>query len=134
MRVPAALAQVPVLLNCYANEAAVSSVVPAEVAGGHTATDHLLAVGHRRIGYINGEPWQDAARDRLKGYRTALATATATSVDANGAWQAKLDYARIEKRPVRYTLVEALSEDGKKVLATDLPRPTSTTRAATRST
>ena len=52
-----------------------SSVVPAEVAGGHTATDHLLNAGHRRIGYINGEPWQDAARDRLKGYRTALATA-----------------------------------------------------------
>ncbi|GAB5096133.1 LacI family DNA-binding transcriptional regulator [Caballeronia sp. LP006] len=74
--VPAALEQVPtVLLNCYASEANVSSVVPAEVAGGHTATDHLLAAGHRRIGYINGEPWQDAARDRLKGYRTALATA-----------------------------------------------------------
>ncbi len=73
---PAALARVPtVLLNCYTSDASVSSVVPAEVAGGHTATDHLLAAGHKRIGYINGEPWQDAARDRLKGYRTALATA-----------------------------------------------------------
>ncbi|WP_225936434.1 LacI family DNA-binding transcriptional regulator [Caballeronia sp. NK8] len=73
---PAVLARVPtVLLNCYTSDASVSSVVPAEVAGGHTATDHLLAAGHRRIGYINGEPWQDAARDRLKGYRTALATA-----------------------------------------------------------
>ncbi|WP_244140237.1 MULTISPECIES: LacI family DNA-binding transcriptional regulator [unclassified Caballeronia] len=73
---PAALAKVPtVLLNCYASEANLSSVVPAEVAGGHTATDYLLAAGHRRIGYINGEPYQDAARDRLKGYRTALATA-----------------------------------------------------------
>jgi LacI family transcriptional regulator len=73
---PAALSKVPtVLLNCYASELNLSSVVPAEVAGGHTATDHLLNAGHRRIGYINGEPWQDAARDRLKGYRTALATA-----------------------------------------------------------
>jgi LacI family transcriptional regulator len=73
---PAALGKVPtVLLNCYTSDANVSSVVPAEVAGGHTATDHLLAAGHKRIGYINGEPWQDAARDRLKGYRTALATA-----------------------------------------------------------
>jgi LacI family transcriptional regulator len=73
---PAVLARVPtVLLNCYTSDASVSSVVPAEVAGGHTATDHLLAAGHKRIGYINGEPWQDAARDRLKGYRTALATA-----------------------------------------------------------
>lgn len=73
---PAALSQVPtVLLNCYTSDVNLSSVVPAEVAGGHAATDHLLNAGHRRIGYINGEPWQDAARDRLKGYRTALATA-----------------------------------------------------------
>ncbi len=49
--VPAALARVPtVLLNCYSSDADVTSVVPAEVAGGHTATDYLLAAGHRRIG------------------------------------------------------------------------------------
>jgi LacI family transcriptional regulator len=73
---PAALSRVPtVLLNCYTSEGGQSSVVPAEVAGGHIATDYLLQSGHRRIGYINGEPWQDASKDRLKGYRTALATA-----------------------------------------------------------
>ncbi|CAG4907168.1 LacI family DNA-binding transcriptional regulator [Paraburkholderia gardini] len=73
---PAALSQVPtVLLNCYTSEGGFSSVVPAEVAGGHVATEYLLRAGHRRIGYINGEHWQDAAKDRLKGYRTALATA-----------------------------------------------------------
>lgn len=74
--VPPALAKVPtVLLNCYASDHALSSVVPAEVAGGHTATAYLIAAGHRRIGLINGETWQDAAKDRLKGYRQALATA-----------------------------------------------------------
>ncbi|GAB7536869.1 LacI family DNA-binding transcriptional regulator [Burkholderia sp. 3C] len=73
---PPALLNVPaVLLNCTSADGALSSVVPSEVAGGQLATDHLLRAGHRRIGYINGEPWQDAARDRLKGYRTALATA-----------------------------------------------------------
>jgi LacI family transcriptional regulator len=73
---PAALSKVPtVLLNCYAHDSEFSSVVPAEVNGGHTATDYLLHAGHRRIGYVNGEPWQDAARDRLKGYRMALSTA-----------------------------------------------------------
>ncbi|WP_224032467.1 LacI family DNA-binding transcriptional regulator [Paraburkholderia caribensis] len=73
---PAALARVPtVLLNCYTSEGDQSSIVPAEVAGGHVATEFLLRAGHRRIGYINGEHWQDAAKDRLKGYRTALATA-----------------------------------------------------------
>jgi LacI family transcriptional regulator len=73
---PAALSKVPtVLLNCYTSDSELSSVVPAEVAGGHTATEYLLNAGHRRIGYVNGEPWQDASRDRLKGYRMALATA-----------------------------------------------------------
>jgi LacI family transcriptional regulator len=74
--VPPALLKVPsVLLNCYASDHALSSVVPAEVAGGHTATEYLLEAGHRRIGFVNGETWQDAAKDRLKGYRQALATA-----------------------------------------------------------
>jgi LacI family transcriptional regulator len=73
---PSALSRVPtVLLNCYTSEGGQSSIAPAEVAGGHVATEYLLRAGHRRIGYINGEHWQDAAKDRLKGYRTALATA-----------------------------------------------------------
>jgi LacI family transcriptional regulator len=73
---PAALSKVPtVLLNCYTSDSELSSVVPAEVTGGHTATEYLLNAGHRRIGYVNGEPWQDASRDRLKGYRMALSTA-----------------------------------------------------------
>jgi LacI family transcriptional regulator len=76
VELPAALSRVPtVLLNCYTSDGGQSSIVPAEVAGGHVATEYLLRAGHRRIGYINGEHWQDAAKDRLKGYRTALATA-----------------------------------------------------------
>lgn len=64
-----------VLLNCYTADKRFPSVVPAEVAGGHTATAHLIAAGHSRIGFINGETWMDAARDRLTGYRRALASA-----------------------------------------------------------
>ena len=33
----------------------------------------LIDAGHRRIAHITGEMWMDAARDRLKGYREALA-------------------------------------------------------------
>jgi LacI family transcriptional regulator len=77
--VPAALrdpAACPVvLLNCHDDSCRLPSIVPAEVAGGHTGTDHLIAAGHSRIGFINGEPWMEAAKDRLKGYRRALATA-----------------------------------------------------------
>jgi LacI family transcriptional regulator len=76
--VPAPLSQVPtVLLNCYQKEQRErrhSSVVPSEVLGGYTATMHLLDAGHRRIGFINGEGWIEAAAERLKGYRQALST------------------------------------------------------------
>ena len=51
------------------------AVVPGEVAGGHRATDALIEAGHRRIAHITGEMWMDAARDRLRGYREALAAA-----------------------------------------------------------
>ncbi|HTJ93609.1 MAG TPA: LacI family DNA-binding transcriptional regulator [Pararobbsia sp.] len=94
--VPDALRDVQtVLLNCYSSDHAFSSVVPAEVVGGHTATDYLLAQGHRRIGYINGEPWQDAAKDRLKGYRQALATAGLPFDEAltrDGDWSSGLGF------------------------------------------
>lgn len=64
-----------VLLNCHDPSHTAPAVVPAELAGGHAATEHLVAQGHRRIAFINGEPWMEAAKDRLKGYRRALATA-----------------------------------------------------------
>lgn len=64
-----------VLLNCHAADRHSVSVVPSEIAGGHAATNVLIRAGHRRIGYINGEASMEAARQRLKGYRQALATA-----------------------------------------------------------
>lgn len=73
--VPASIreANIPVvLLNCYTEAADLSSVVPAEVEGGHEATMYLVSQGHKRIAMITGEPWMEAARDRLKGYRRAL--------------------------------------------------------------
>lgn len=73
---PEALRGVPtVLLNCHDDAARVPAVVPGEVGGGHAATEFLISQGHVRIGFINGEPWMEAAKDRLKGYRRALATA-----------------------------------------------------------
>ena len=65
------------------------AIVPGEVAGAFTATQHLIAKGHSRIGFINGEPWMEASADRLKGYRQALATADIAfdpSIVRNGDW------------------------------------------------
>jgi LacI family transcriptional regulator len=64
-----------VLLNCHSADRRVHSIVPAEVAGALHATEYLLGKGHRRIGFINGEPWMEASADRLKGYRQALGAA-----------------------------------------------------------
>ena len=64
-----------VLLNCYSEDRAFPSVVPSEVAGGHRATAYLVKAGHRRIATITGETWMEAAVNRLKGYRRALASA-----------------------------------------------------------
>jgi LacI family transcriptional regulator len=78
VEVPASLYDlgVPVvLLNCFSPDRHFPSVIPGEVAGGHMATNALIEAGHRRIAHITGEMWMDAARDRLKGYREALATA-----------------------------------------------------------
>jgi len=72
---PPASALPLVLLNCHVANGSLPSVVPGEVAGGHAATDYLIAAGHRRIGYINGEASMEAARHRLRGYKQALATA-----------------------------------------------------------
>jgi len=63
-----------VLLNCYARTREAPSIVPAEAAGGYAATRHLIERGRRRMAIITGDPWQDAARERLQGYRRALAS------------------------------------------------------------
>jgi LacI family transcriptional regulator len=71
-----ALYQIPtILLNCFATDWSLPSIVPSEVIGGQTATARLIRAGHRRIGLIEGEVWMDASRARLKGYRQALANA-----------------------------------------------------------
>ena len=64
-----------VLLNCHSADRRVHSIVPGEVAGALHATEYLIGKGHRRIGFINGEPWMEASADRLKGYRQALGAA-----------------------------------------------------------
>ncbi len=94
---PAALDGIPtVLLNCYAEPRRHISILPGEVAGGFAATAHLTALGHRRIGFINGEPWMDASVDRLKGYRQALAAAGVAydaSIVRHGDWLPLTGYA-----------------------------------------
>lgn len=51
---------------------ALPTVAATDWAGGRDAADHLLDLGHRRIGFITGPADQVCHRDRLDGYRSAL--------------------------------------------------------------
>ena len=62
-----------VLLNCHAPGDPVPSVVPGDLSAGLTATLALLDAGHRRVAFIGGEDALEASRERLKGYKRALA-------------------------------------------------------------
>jgi LacI family transcriptional regulator len=109
VQLPDSLVGVPtVLLNCHCAGFTGPVVVPSELAGGHSATEYLLGKGHTRIGYVNGEPWMEAAKDRLKGYRRALAThdiAFDATLVRDGDWNMSSGYAaarelmRLERPP-----------------------------------
>jgi LacI family transcriptional regulator len=89
-----------ILLNCYTSDYAFPAVVPSEIAGGQSSTRHLIEHGHRRIATITGEPWMQAAQDRLKGYRRALATADIPfdpELVVEGDWSASAGYAATVK-------------------------------------
>ena len=50
------------------------------VAGARRAVEHLLELGHRRIGFVGGSLRSPSFRERLEGYRAAL-TAAGLAVD-----------------------------------------------------
>jgi LacI family transcriptional regulator len=72
---PAALFTVPsVLVNCYDQDRRLPSIVPGDVAGGRAATERLIRAGRSRVALINGQEGLDNPRDRLRGYKQALAS------------------------------------------------------------
>lgn len=92
VRVPPMLAGFPVVLvNACSADDAVPALVPDEERGGHEATAHLLARGHRRIGVIDNLDASVAAPLRRQGHGRALREAGLTPdpamvVQVNG-WQ-----------------------------------------------
>ncbi|WAP56129.1 LacI family DNA-binding transcriptional regulator [Streptomyces sp. S465] len=51
--------------------------------GARRLTEHLLTLGHRRIGYVAGPAERTTTRHRLEGHRAALAAAGLDSLDAD---------------------------------------------------
>ena len=106
-----------VLLNRETEEPADCDIVLNDNAGGaRVATEHLIALGHRRIGYVTARKAVSTVRDRLAGYRDALAEAELpaddllvvraeiTVEDASAATRSLLD------RPERPTAILAYND------------------------
>ena len=64
-----------VLFNRSQDDAHLSAVTSDNVRGGRKVADHLLASGHRRIGYIAGWEGASTQRDREAGFLATLAEA-----------------------------------------------------------
>jgi len=67
---------VPVVaIDPHAGPADMPTVDADNLHGGFLATDHLLRLGHRRIGFLGGRPDLESSRLREEGYRKALEAA-----------------------------------------------------------
>ena len=67
-------------------QVAINSIGVDNVQAARLATKHLLALGHRRIGFLSGPIRTVSRLDRLAGYRSALAEA-GIAYDAQLVWQ-----------------------------------------------
>jgi LacI family transcriptional regulator, galactose operon repressor len=62
-----------VYLYSYTDATESPCILPDDEGGAKMAAAHLLALGRRRVGFINGPPAYEVTRSRLAGYRAALA-------------------------------------------------------------
>jgi DNA-binding LacI/PurR family transcriptional regulator len=81
--------------------ASLNRVITDDVTGGCAATQHLLNLGHRRIGYISDlldNPFNfTSSRDRFQGYQQAL---TEAGLPLRAEYYAQASHGRVEARQV----------------------------------
>ena len=61
-----------------AHHSRISRVIVDNITGGYQAVNHLIDLGHRKIGFISDfldDPFNSPVRDRFQGYKNALADA-----------------------------------------------------------
>ena len=75
----------------------------ANMAGAIEATEHLLELGHRRIGLIRGIPGFVATEDRTSGYRAAL---SAAGIRPDPTLESEGEFRTIEGRAAAAQLLE----------------------------
>lgn len=71
---PVLAAGIPlVAVACGPIDARINAIMIDDRQAAYDMTRHLLRLGHRRIGFITGNPDQSVTKPRLEGYRAALA-------------------------------------------------------------
>ena len=94
-----------VFVGARPREEAVDSVALDDEGAAIAATQHLLALGHRRIATICGPMREDCSQDRLAGYQAVLAAAGLpfdADLIAEGDWSATSGheaFARLMRQP-----------------------------------
>lgn len=92
-----------VLLNCHAEDRSLPAVIPAEEPGGFAAANALINAGRRRIAFIGGEPWMEAAQQRYRGYRRALRS---HGIDIDAALVRSGDFSALGGRRETHALMD----------------------------
>ena len=96
-------------------------VVSDSVAGARRLTEHLIAVGHRRIAHLTDADDISTGRDRLHGYRDALEAAGIparddlvfrTTVDQLGGYRAAQEMLALDPRPTAIFAVNNMTAVG----------------------
>jgi LacI family transcriptional regulator len=67
--------RIPAVLINSRRSGGVGSVTLPDEIGARTAVDHLVGLGHRRIGLMNGLATTDSAQRRADGFASAMASA-----------------------------------------------------------
>ncbi|WP_282089429.1 LacI family DNA-binding transcriptional regulator [Streptomyces tendae] len=91
---------VPVVLFNSRLKGRTGSVVLDDVEAARIATQHLLDLGHERLGFVGGTVRHDAAARRLKGFRAAMHAAgrsVAKSAVVAAGWEAAAGMAAAER-------------------------------------
>jgi LacI family transcriptional regulator len=66
-------------------------------AAARDATEHLLGLGHRRIGFVEGPPGLHTSTQRLEGFDAAMADAAAEPVRIEGGFEFEAGAAAAER-------------------------------------
>lgn len=105
-----------VLLNPECEIAGYDTISMDNFEGAHAVTRHLLSLGHREIATISGPAQNIDARQRLDGYRAALAEA---GVEARPEWELLGDFTERSGYEAALELIRRLPKPAAVFVAND---------------